>query len=277
MPYLRKFLASAGYALLFSLACVLSVSAQTSVSIKVLSSEGPVEIRRDSKGKVLTQTIAFKANDDLFAGDTIITGKDGKLVLALSDGSQAVVAPKTTLIIQDLTQSPRTLFQMLKGKTRIHIEKLGGQPNPYRVNTPTAVIAVRGTIFDVEVNDDETQVYLHEGAVDVFNARQLNQPVFLTAGQMTSIRAQQLPRPPGAFKIGRNDDVFRTSEMRGNQTRPGDNNDKGRVAQGGQRPDNGRDPQGGQRQPDINDKSRQPGGAQPPPPPGGKPSGGRRP
>ena len=274
MLYLQKVLASASYALLFGWACAVQVSAQTSVSIKVLSSEGQVEIRRDSTGRVLTQTIAFKPNDDLFAGDTIITGKDGKLVLALSDGSQAVVAAKTTLIIQDLTQSPRTLFQLLKGKTRIHIEKLGGQPNPYRVNTPTAVIAVRGTIFDVEVSDDETQVYLHEGAVDVFNARQPNQPVFLTAGQMTSVRAQQLPRPPGAFKTGRNDDLFQMREMRGNQAGRGDN---GRIAQDGQRPDNGRNPPGGQRQPDINDKSRQPGSAQPPPPQGGKPSGGRRP
>ncbi len=277
MPYLQKILVSAGYALLLGLACVTSSQAQSSVSIKVLSSEGTVEIRRDSKGKVLMQAIAFKANDDLFAGDTIITGKNGRLVLALSDGSQAVVAPKTTLVIQDLTQSPRTLFQMLKGKTRIHIEKLGGQPNPYRVNTPTAVIAVRGTIFDVEVSDDETQVYLHEGAVDVFNVGQLNQPVFLNAGQMTRIRAQQLPRPPGAFKTGRNDDVFRMREMRGNGDGRGDN---GRVAQGGQRPDNGRSGQGGQRQPDINDKSRQPGdarGGNQPPPQSGKPGGGRRP
>jgi FecR protein len=277
MPYIQKILTSASYALLFGWVCALNVSAQTSVSIKVLSSEGQVEIRRDSTGRVLTQTIAFKPNDDLFAGDTIITGKDGKLVLALSDGSQAVVAPKTTLIIQDLTQSPRTLFQMLKGKTRIHIEKLGGQPNPYRVNTPTAVIAVRGTIFDVEVSDDETQVYLHEGAVDVFNAGQLNQPVFLNAGQMTSIRAQQLPRPPGAFKTGRNDDLFRVSEIRGNQNGgPNGKGDNGRIAQDGQRPDNGRGSQGGQRQPDINDRSRQPGGTQPPPQ-GGKPGGGRRP
>ncbi len=280
MAYLPKILVSASYVLMFCLACTLNAPAQSSVSIKVLSSEGQVEIRRDSTGKVMTQAIAFKPNDDLFAGDTIITGKNGKLVLALSDGSQAVVAPKTTLVIQDLTQSPRTLFQMLKGKTRIHIEKLGGQPNPYRVNTPTAVIAVRGTIFDVEVSDDETQVYLHEGAVDVFNAGQLNQPVFLNAGQMTRIRAQQLPRPPGAFKTGRNDDVFRTSEMRGNQSGRGDN---GRVAQGGQRPDNGsgngRNPQGGQRQPDINGNGgqRQPGGGQPQPSQGGKPSGGRRP
>ncbi|NOT61525.1 MAG: FecR domain-containing protein [Acidobacteria bacterium] len=281
MPDLRRCLASVSYVLWLGLICALSVPAQNSVSIKVLSSEGQVEIRRDGTGKVLTQAIAFKANDDLFAGDTIMTGKNGRLVLALSDGSQAVVAPKTTLIIQDLTQSPRTLFQMLKGKTRVHIEKLGGQPNPYRVNTPTAVIAVRGTIFDVEVSDDETQVYLHEGAVDVFNVRQLNQPVFLNAGQMTSIRAAQLPRPPGAFKTGRNDDTFRMREMRGNQTGRADNNDKGRIAQGGQRPDsgsgNGRNPSGGQRQPDINDRSRQPGGAQPPSPQGGKPGGGRRP
>ena len=123
--------------------------AQSPGSAKVIASEGQVEIRREGTGKLQVQKVAFKVSDDLFAGDTIITGKDGRLVLGLVDGSQAVIAPKTTVILKDLSQTPRTLFQMIKGKTRIHIEKLGGQPNPYRVNTPTAVIAVRGTIFDV--------------------------------------------------------------------------------------------------------------------------------
>jgi hypothetical protein len=249
--------------------------AQNAVTLKVLASEGEVEIRRDSTGRVRTQAVVFKVNDDLFAGDTIITGKNGRLVLALSDGSQAIVAPKTTLIIQDLRQSPRTLFQMLKGKTRVQIEKLGGQPNPYRINTPTAVIAVRGTIFDVLVADDETEVFLHEGAVDVFNAAQLNQPVFLNAGQTTRVRAQRLPNAPMTFKTGRNDDLFRMREMRGNgHANPGARQAGSNSGNRGDN-DNGRVAQGGQRQPDANDRPRQPGeprggGAPQQPRPGGR-------
>jgi hypothetical protein len=211
-----------------------SASAQSFVSAKVVASEGQVEIRRETTGKLQVQNVVFKVSDELFAGDTIITGKNGRLVLGLSDGSQAVIAPKTTVILKDLSQSPRTLFQMIKGKTRIQIEKLGGQPNPYRVNTPTAVIAVRGTVFDVLADENQTEVFLHEGQVAVFNQRLLDQPLLLNAGQMTRVGAQRLPNTPSTFKIGRNDDTFRLSRQAGGL--PGG----GRIAERGTQPNNGR-------------------------------------
>lgn len=217
------------------------IQAQGLVSAKVLSSEGPVEIRRVFSNQVLPQKIVFKAEDNLNAGDTIITGKKGRLVLGLSDGSQAVISSQTTVVIEDLSQSPRSLFNVIRGKTRIQIEKLGGQPNPYRVNTPTAVIAVRGTVFDVLVEDEETQVYLHEGSVAVTNLRLPDQPVFLSAGQMTRVFPQRLPNRPDTFKSGRNDGSFRTRQQAG----PPQNN--GRIADrsGGQFPDRGGSRPGG--------------------------------
>lgn len=202
--------------------------AQTLVSARVLSSEGPVEIRRQANGQAQMQPIAFKMNDELNAGDTIVTGKKGRLVLGLSDGSQAVIAPQTMVIIQNLQQSPRTLFNVLRGKTRVQIEKHGGQPNPYRVNTPTAVIAVRGTIFDVLVKDDETEVFLHEGQVSVFNLALPNQPVLLAPGQTTRIVGERLPRNPNTFKPGRNDDSFRSTGQRQEERRTA-NNDSNRT------------------------------------------------
>ncbi len=172
------------------------------------------------------------------AGDWIITGRKGRLALGLSDGSQAVIAPQTTVVIQDLSQSPRALFNVIRGKTRIHIEKLGGQPNPYRVNTPTAVIAVRGTVFDILVEDHETQVYLHEGAVTVTNFSTPDQPVFLSAGQMTRVFLRNLPIAPSPFRLGRNNKLFKfgkapriESADRGNR----------RVAINGAKPDFGND------------------------------------
>lgn len=200
------------------------VSSQQMVSARITSIEGQVEIRRNPSDQPVPVRIAFKVDDRLSAGDTIITGKNGRLVLGLSDGSQAVIAPKTTVVIKDLSQSPRTLFEVIKGKTRIQIEKLGGQPNPYRVNTPTAVIAVRGTIFDVLVEDNETEVFLHEGEVAVTNLNLPNQPVFLTAGQTTRVFTQRPPNPPGSFKPGRNDGNFRTAQA-GRQGQ-----DNGRIA-----------------------------------------------
>ncbi|MBI1759875.1 MAG: FecR domain-containing protein [Acidobacteria bacterium] len=204
--------------------------AQTLVSAKVLSSEGLVEIRRQTNGQAQIQPIAFKTNDELKAGDTIVTGKKGRLVLGLSDGSQAVIAPQTMVVIQNLQQSPRTLFNVLRGKTRVHIEKYGGQPNPYRVNTPTAVIAVRGTIFDVLVKDNETEVFLHEGQVSVFNLALPDQPVLLAPGHTTRISGERVPRNPNTFKPGRNDDSFRDTEQRQDDRRIAErNNDPNRA------------------------------------------------
>lgn len=217
-----------------------TVSSQQMVSARITSIEGQVEIQRNPVNQPIPVKIAFKVDDRLSAGDKIITGKNGRLVLGLSDGSQAVIAPKTTVVIKDLSQSPRTLFEVLKGKTRIQIEKLGGQPNPYRVNTPTAVIAVRGTIFDVLVEENETEVFLHEGEVAVTNLRLPNQPVILSAGQTTRVMMQRPPNPAGSFKPGRNDGNFRMSEA----SRGGQNN--GRIADtSGRQPQNRGDSSGG--------------------------------
>jgi hypothetical protein len=223
------------------------VGAQQLSSAKVLSIEGQVEIRRQPDGQPRIQKIAFKVEDELKAGDTIITGRNGRLVLGLADGSQAVIAPQTTVVIKDLSHSPRTLFNIIRGKTRIHIEKLGGQPNPYRVNTPTAVIAVRGTIFDVLVERDETQVFLHEGEVEVTNLILPDQPVILLAGQMTRVLTERLPTIPGSFKVGRTDGAFKVE--RNERTAQGNR----RIAVGGPKPDLGRSgsPSNGRANPDF--------------------------
>jgi hypothetical protein len=61
------------------------------------------------------------------------------------------------------------LLDVLLGRVKVHIQKLGGQPNYNRVRTPTAVISVRGTVFDVAVEDedDTTLVSVEEGQVGV--------------------------------------------------------------------------------------------------------------
>lgn len=192
----------------------LSSRAQESFSVRILSIDGQVEIQRRPDDQARFEKISIRVNDQLRTGDTIVTGRNGRLVIGLSDGSQAVIAPKTTVQIDRLTASPRSLFNLIKGKTRIQIEKLGGRPNPYRVNTPTAVIAVRGTIFDLLVDDDETELYLHEGEVEVSNRRFPDQPLQILAGQSTRIERLRVPTLPRIFKEGRNDGLFRTSSSR---------------------------------------------------------------
>ncbi|MBV9958559.1 MAG: FecR domain-containing protein, partial [Acidobacteria bacterium] len=186
----------------------MSARAQTLVSARILSSSGAVEIQRRTQGQSAFTKVEYRVNDELLAGDMIRTARGGRLVLGLADGSQAIIGEKTTVEILDLSRTPRTIFNVLRGKTRVKIEKVGGRPNPYRVNTPTAVIAVRGTLFDVLVSEKETQVFVHEGQVAVSSLSMPDMPVILDSGQKTRVPLSDSPEAPSRFQWGRNNDDF---------------------------------------------------------------------
>jgi hypothetical protein len=189
--------------------------AQTDFKPVILSFEGSVEVRKKVeataglKATAVTTSVNISTHQTLDTGDTIVTGRNGRLVIGLADGSQAVIAPKSTVRIEDLTSSPRHLFHIIEGKTRIQIEKLGGRPNPYRVNTPTTVITVRGTIFDIIVGDDQSEVFLHEGEVEVSNRVLPEQILRLVAGQSTRVARFRPPSSIRIFSPGKNDPHFR--------------------------------------------------------------------
>ncbi len=198
------------FAFIFIAFSAIGIEAQSLASAKVLSSTGAVQIvRQTAKG------VKLRAGDELFSRDVIKTGPGGRVVIGLRDGSQAVISENTTVEIKDTNNSPRTIFNILRGKTRIKIEKLGGKPNPYRITTPTTVIAVRGTIFDVFVKDDETKVFVDEGEVSVINLLFPDREIILTPGQFTRVKKDQPPHPPEQFKPGRNNEHFSQNSANG--------------------------------------------------------------
>src|SRR5213082_1007527 len=91
-------------------------------------------------------------------------------------------------------------MNLMAGKVRFYIQRLGGRPNPYKVRTPTALIAVRGTTFDVAVFDGETvEVRCLEGRVTVENTALVNREireVILEPGRKTRVRPHEYPLAP---------------------------------------------------------------------------------
>ena len=133
---------------------------------KVISLTGQVSVLKDTTPWVLNP------GDMVQVRQVIITGPDGFAKFQVSDGSTFEVYPNSNVVFRKNPPNWKDLLDVLVGKVRVHIEKLGGQPNNNRVITPTAVISVRGTTFDVAVNDDDesTVVSVEEGIVDVYNA-----------------------------------------------------------------------------------------------------------
>jgi len=119
-------------------------------------------------------------------GDRIDTHGGGRIVIELTDGSMIVVQPESVIVIKDFraAASIRELFEIMLGSVRVRINHFGGRPNPYRINSPTASIAVRGTDFSVTVDSrGDTQVSVYEGVVEVTNLADPTQSVVIEAGR----------------------------------------------------------------------------------------------
>lgn len=112
---------------------------------------------------------ALNPGDGVPVGRVVITGPDGYAQFKVSDGSTFEVYPNSRVTFRANTGNWRDLLDVWIGRIRVHIQRPGGMPNPNRVHTPTAVISVRGTTFDVSVNDDDetTFVEVEEGQVAV--------------------------------------------------------------------------------------------------------------
>ena len=155
-------------------------------------------------------SLALAAGYLLNPGDRIDTRGGGRVVIDLSDGSMVVVEPQSVIVLKDYQQaeSLRELFEIFAGKVRVRIYHFGGRPNPYRMNSPTASIAVRGTEFSIDVGvRGETTVMVYEGAVQVTSRADPNQSVLVEAGRGVLVEAGQdfhllgpaAARPAGDF------------------------------------------------------------------------------
>lgn len=115
---------------------------------------------------------AIHVGDSVQIRQVIITGADGYAMFRVSDGSTFEVFPNSRLTFRSNPGNWRDLLDLWMGRVKVQIHKLGGQANPNRVHTPSAVISVRGTIFDVAVEDedDTTLVSVEEGQVSVQHA-----------------------------------------------------------------------------------------------------------
>jgi hypothetical protein len=146
-----------------ALVCACPVWAQSDGSAAVTFLTGRVDRMVDSQPWVLN------IGDTVKPGQLIVTGPDGGAIFKLADGSTFEVYANSQVRFRASQGNWTELLDVFLGNVKVHIQRLGGRPNPNRVRTPTAVISVRGTTFHVNVEDDgdTTFVMVEEGVVDV--------------------------------------------------------------------------------------------------------------
>ncbi len=132
--------------------------------------------------------------DTLDPGDEIDTRRGGRVVIELTDGSLVIVQPKSRIVFNDYraATSLRDMFRIVIGRVRVKINHFGGKPNPYRVNSPTASILVRGTEFGVDVKTSgETRVVVYEGLVEVESLSDPRRRALVAPGRGALVRPNE--------------------------------------------------------------------------------------
>lgn len=155
----------------------------------------------DFKGKVSLQlpgqALMSPSRGQVLPPETTVNTDDGRLLLKLSDGSEVLVRPHTRVVIKEPDNSAWRYLQLLLGRIRTQVQKhLGGTPS-FQIGTPSAVISVRGTQFDVEVDRRGfTEVDVHEGVVELesFNGR--GESVMIRAGFSSRVSMDSAPETP---------------------------------------------------------------------------------
>jgi hypothetical protein len=148
--------------------CLAQFSSPGEYAATAIKVEGQVSSLKDGR---IPWTISV--GERIPMETNIVTGPNGHAIFQVSDGSTFEVYPNALATFRKNSgiNSWRDLIDLYYGRIRVHIEHLLG-PNPTNVHTPTAVISVRGTTFDVTVEDDTetTQVDVEEGTVSVQHA-----------------------------------------------------------------------------------------------------------
>ncbi len=153
---------------------------------------------------------AYPLRGEQLPAGTILDTGSGRLLLRLNDGSEVLVRPHTRLQLQQPSLTDPSYLQLLLGRIRALVNKRTGGTIPFELGTPSAVIAVRGTQFDVETNRrNVTEVDVIDGLVEVSGRNPGTGSVLLEPGFSTRVALDSGPEQPEP-----------TSEMRPEVERP---------------------------------------------------------
>ena len=187
-------------ALVFILLIVTFACAQVPQAHRASLPVGSATIE-DAKGEVIIHSQQGAAmgshRGQVLEAETTIETHKGSLLLTLQDGSQVLVEPNSSVVLKVPDQSGGKYLQQVFGKVLAKIQKRLGVTPSFRMGTPSAVISVRGTRFEVTVNKQgKTTVEVYEGLVQVQGVSSIAAAVMLKPGFETRVQPASDPDSP---------------------------------------------------------------------------------
>lgn len=172
--------------------CAASASAQDATLAKV---SGPVYLKTEGASKFK----AAKGGEGLIYGDTIKTGKGGIAHVLLKDRGAVLVREDAFLVLEGTPSNTELNFGW--GEFLIGLKKKLVKGESFRVRTPAAVAAVRGTLFwGLSKKDDKSSTYAGFGHTVAITAKK--KTVVLEPGKTVVIPFGQEPGAPTPSTVG---------------------------------------------------------------------------
>jgi hypothetical protein len=137
--------------------------------------------------------MALSVGDTLKPQQMVVTGPDGYGKFQVADGSTFEVFANSQVEFRQHVGNLQDILNVLIGHIKVYIQHLNGLPNYNSVTSPTAVISVRGTQFEVVVEDSDgtTFVSVDDGIVGVRNMTAPGDEVRLNPGDSIRVIRNQ--------------------------------------------------------------------------------------
>jgi len=139
---------------------VPALAQQTAATLLVQA--GQVSLLKDGN------QVALFVGQGIHANQMILTGAGSYAKFRVSDGTEFEVFENSQVTFREKGAGAIDLLNVWIGRVKVYVQHIFG-PNPTSVTSPTAIISVRGTVFDVVVEneDGDTLVSVEEGKVQV--------------------------------------------------------------------------------------------------------------
>ncbi len=104
----------------------------------------------------------------LYSEDQVKTGPLSSVHLQLSNMTILRLQPETFIIVNKVDKNSKdTIFTLQEGRLQAQVENMRKSGGQMAIRTPSAVAAVRGTVFELSASKKDTGLACHEGQVDV--------------------------------------------------------------------------------------------------------------
>jgi len=165
---------------------------------RIIEARGEGRVVNPAAGRDL----AAAAGVAIFLGDRLTTGAETLLKLQLIDGSLVLVGSETTLEMAQFHFDPagesrEASLKIPLGKIKAKVADLSEfRERRFQIETPTAIVGVRGTLLAVLVSSDlETTVIAYDQPVEVYNPRRPDVVETVEPGTISRVTEDETPTP----------------------------------------------------------------------------------